>query len=208
MKRLWRIFTRIPLDERWLYLLIPLNILGAIYGFNWYRDQLASTPLKYWPVVPDSPLSTLLFGLVLLGIRLGRRNRLLEGVAYISMVKYGLWTMFVFAQCWWARRAAFPEEAFLFASHLGMAVEAVLYARYYFPGRRAIITASLWTFFNDYMDYVRGFHPYLPMMEFYPTVRLVSVLTSVAVIAGLLVWGREGGARRGRREGGWETSTT
>jgi uncharacterized membrane protein YpjA len=107
------------------------------------------------------------------------------------MIKYGFWTMFVFAQAWIARRAAYPEEMFLFASHLAMAVEAIMYSRYYSPGRPAIVGCGLWSVFNDYMDYFRGFHPTLPMMEFYQSVRAVSLASTYIVVLGLLFWARD-----------------
>ena len=160
-------------------------------GFNWYREQLASTPIRYWPVVPDSPLSCLLFSFVLILIYARRRFRLLEGIAYISMIKYGFWTMSVFAQAWIARRAAYPEEMFLFASHFAMALEAIIYSRYYSPGRPAIVGCGLWSVFIDYMDYFRGFHPTLPMMEFHQSVRAVSLASTYIVVLGLLFWARD-----------------
>ncbi|NPV69049.1 MAG: DUF1405 domain-containing protein [Firmicutes bacterium] len=187
----WDFLMSVPRDRRWLTLLIPVNLLGSLYGFNWYKEQLAGTALRYWPVVPDSPLSCLLFSFVLILIYARKRFRPLEGVAYISMLKYGFWTMFVFAQAWIARKAAFPEEMFLFASHFGMAIEAVLFSRYFSPGRPAILACGLWSVFNDYMDYFRGFHPTLPMMEFYQSVRVVSMASTYIVILGLILWGRD-----------------
>lgn len=189
-RRAWSLATSVAVDRRWLAPLILVNFFGSLYGFNWYKEQLAAAPLKYWPVIPDSPLSCLLFSFVLMLIYARKRFWPLEGVAYLSMMKYGFWTVFVFAQCWVARGAAYPEEMFLFASHLGMAVEAILFSRYHSPGRAAIIACGLWSVFNDYMDYWRGFHPYLPMMEFYPSVRLVSIASTYLVAVWLVFWGR------------------
>lgn len=190
-RRAWRFAINIPAERRGLGPLILLNFFGSLYGFNWYREQLSTNAVKYWPVIPDSPLSCLLFSFVLMLIYFRKRFWPLEGVAYISMMKYGFWTVFVFAQCWVVRRVADPEEIFLFASHFGMAVEALLFSRFYSPGRGAIVACGLWSVFNDYMDYVRGFHPYLPMMEFYESVRTVSILSTYAVIGFLLFWGRD-----------------
>jgi uncharacterized membrane protein YpjA len=187
----WKWLAGIPRDRRWLVPLILVNFFGSLYGFEWYAAQLAATPVRYWPVVPDSPLSCLLFSFVLMLIYARKRFWPLEGVAYISMMKYGFWTVFVFSQCWVARRAAFPEEMFLFASHFAMAVESLIFSRYYSPGPRAIVACGLWSLFNDYMDYWRGHHPTLPMMEFYSSVRLVSILSTFAVVAWLAYWGKD-----------------
>ncbi|MGE5483770.1 MAG: DUF1405 domain-containing protein [Ignavibacteriales bacterium] len=186
----WSFMMNIPVDRRWLPPLIVVNFFGSLYGFNWYREQLSTTPVKYWPIVPDSPLSCLLFSFVLMLIYARKRFWPLEGIAYISMMKYGFWTVFVFAQCWVVRRAAYPEEMFLFASHFCMAVEAILFSRYHSPDRGAILACGVWSVFNDYMDYFRGFHPYLPMPEFYGSVRLVSIVSTYVVTGWLVFWGR------------------
>ena len=48
-----------------------------------------------WPFVPDSPLSTTLFSLVLVLYLLGKKSSLLSLLAGAFLVKYGLWAVAV-----------------------------------------------------------------------------------------------------------------
>lgn len=174
----------IPGDRRWIAVLIVVNLGGSLYGFNWYREQLQATPLRYWPVVPDSPLSTLLFSLFLTAVYFGRRYPWLEALSGLAMIKYGLWTPLVIGQHWWVHRVVEFEDLHLFLSHLGMAVEAMLFLRFYRPGLLSGLPAVGWLVFNDYMDYFRGFHPSLPAPELVEVVKIFSI--AITGLSGLL----------------------
>lgn len=186
-----RWFRLIPESRPWVRGLLVINLLGSLYGFNWYAVQLGETPLRFWPVVPDSPLSTLLFSFVLLVILAGRRWPLLEGIAYLSMLKYGLWTVAVFSQYWLVHRQADFESIHLSLSHLGMAVEAAIFLRVYSPPLVWGALGFLWLLFNDYMDYGQGFHPRLPDPGLGGSVALMAVsLSFLAMVVFLTVRNR------------------
>lgn len=191
LKRGWNWLLCLP-EHRWaVWVLVVVNLAGAVYGFNWYREQLLQSPKGLWPVIPDSPLAALYFGLFLLVIRFGRRWRLLEALAFLAMIKYGLWTVLVFAQYWWAHGVTSFEEVHLSLSHFSMAVEAAIFLRYYYPGTLAGIAAWLWFVLNDYMDYFRGTHPRLPDPSFLHSVSLIAFgLTLFALVAYFALGGR------------------
>ncbi|KPD00816.1 hypothetical protein LR69_00898 [Geobacillus sp. BCO2] len=44
-----------------VWLLLFVNAAGTIYGYYWYRYQLADTPPVFLPFVPDSPTASLFF---------------------------------------------------------------------------------------------------------------------------------------------------
>lgn len=155
--------------------LIAVNSLGAIYGFYWYRYQLQATPWFYWPVVPDSPLAVLFFTLVLVELSRGRRNHGLEALGYLGMLKYGLWTPLVLVQAGVATGNYDFESFHLTLSHLGMALEAVLFLRHYPPPRPYAWGEWLWFLLNDYFDYGRGTHPYLPAPQYESFAAVVAV---------------------------------
>ena len=47
------------LRQRSVLLFLIVNLLGTIYGFIWYGNQLKETSPIFWPFVPDSPMATL-----------------------------------------------------------------------------------------------------------------------------------------------------
>lgn len=141
--------------------IIIINLAGSVYGYYWYRLQLAETPSHLWPVVPDSPLATTLFALALLAVYTGRRPGLLAAVACATCIKYGLWAVGVITHSWAAGMPVAPTEIMLWLSHWGMALQGFIFLRVAPLPWRAVLGAWLWMTFNDYMDYIRGLHPYL-----------------------------------------------
>lgn len=160
-----RWFLDLPGNRPLTWLLVVVNAIGSAWGFWWYHDQLAATPRWMWPVVPDSPTASTLFTVALILQLLGRRSTVLEAFAYLTMVKYGLWTVVVLGA--YGNRTGLwdPEAVMLIASHAGMAIEAAIYQRAYPAARRAVLAAWAWAAFNDLVDYGAGLHPYLPGPE-------------------------------------------
>lgn len=159
----WRWLFRLPEDRRATFLLLLVNLFGTVYGYWWYRDQLAATPIRAWPVVPDSPTATGLFALFLAALLRGREIPPLSAFAFLSSVKYGLWTPAVMAHYWVTAGRATFESIHLSLSHLGMALEAFIYMRAFPPRRPSVLLAGAWLLFNDFADYALGFHPFLPV---------------------------------------------
>ncbi len=160
--------------ERWfLWALFIINFLGTIYGFYWYRFQLAATSWKLDVFVPDSPTASLFFTGVLLLFLLKKQNALLEALAAITLFKYGIWAVVMII--WDAALSPVGfipsltwEHYMLMVSHLGMALQAVLYAPYFIYRYREIVIVSIWTLLNDALDYGLDIHPWLtPEVEVY-----------------------------------------
>jgi uncharacterized membrane protein YpjA len=155
-----------------------VNLLGTIYGYVWYWKQLTVTAQTmssaYLPFVPDSPTASLFFTGVLAYLlvdsyRSRKSNQqngwfrgFIEAFAVITSFKYGIWAVTMI----WA--GAYQgdfidwQDWMLTISHLGMAVEALLYLRLYTYRSSAIIIVAIWTLFNDIMDYGVGVFPWLP----------------------------------------------
>lgn len=55
MAWLYAIFASRPVVS----LLLLVNAAGTVYGYYWYRYQLAETPPLFLPFVPDSPTASL-----------------------------------------------------------------------------------------------------------------------------------------------------
>lgn len=165
-------FERLFRDRRIIWLLFIVNLLGTVYGYMWYGNQLQYTadtePLWLLPFVPDSPTASLFFTLALLlllyppkGITGTLVRQLIEALAVVTSVKYGIWAVSIIVAGGYQGDSITWKDWMLIISHTGMAVEALIYARF-FSFRRMIPAALLWTFANDMVDYSQGVYPWLP----------------------------------------------
>lgn len=145
-----------------LLFLIIVNAAGTVYGYYWYAAQLASSPWYFWPVIPDSPTSSLFFTAALVCFWRRERAPLLEAFAALLSLKYGIWAVAIIL--FFARQTGVMTgiDWMLSLSHLGMAAEAILFLpRYSFKGKE-IMLAGGWLLLNDVLDYAFDVHPWLP----------------------------------------------
>lgn len=166
------------LSKKMLWAFFISNLLGTIYGYEWYWAQMVDTianyPVWYVYFVPDSPTASLFFtlsiGFLLMDRSLGKQpskfyraiRGFVEAFALITSFKYGIWAV---AMIWTGAWQGVPvgwDGWMLTGSHLAMAVEALLFVRWYKYRLTAIIIVAIWTFWNDFMDYERGIFPRLP----------------------------------------------
>lgn len=178
--------------------LIIINFIGSIYGFYWYRDQLTNTPIKYWIYTPDSPMATFIFIPVLIFLLYKKKNDYIFILAFVNLIKYGLWAVFVNTHYWFITGNIQLIEVLLWLSHLGMAVEGFLYLMLYPPSIKAWILVSLWSLWNDYVDYFWDLHPYLYLDEQLSTVTMFTLCLTcvIIVITGLLIKTHKNAIRR------------
>ncbi len=176
----------IPRNRAWAPWLIAANLVGAIYGIYWYWPQLVTTPWWFWPLVPDSPLSNLLFALFLVGWYYRRAPGWLSALAVVGMIKYGGWTVLIFTQMYVAGYSLSPLDLWLMLSHLAMMVEALLFLGHVRLAPQAWAVATGWYLINDFFDYVVGLHPTLPVPAFVSSVAMMSVV--LTVVGSLLLW--------------------
>ncbi|WP_054671425.1 DUF1405 domain-containing protein, partial [Calditerricola satsumensis] len=148
--------------------LVVVNLLGTLYGYYWYREQLAATPLWLWPFVPDSPTASAAFTLVLAMALAGRSSGWVQAFAAVTMVKYGIWAPAVILTTG-ALGGPIPwQNWMLVASHLAMTLEALLYAFLYRVTPRQWWGVAAWTLLNDAVDYGLDVHPWMgPTLEPY-----------------------------------------
>lgn len=155
-----------------IWLLFIVNLLGTIYGYIWYGEQLkftaANYPLWLLPFVPDSPTASLFFTLALLPMLYPPKSytgnnvrELIEALAVVTSVKYGIWAVSIIFAGGYQGDLISWKDWMLVVSHTGMALEALIYARY-FAFRKMIPLALFWTFANDLLDYSYGIYPWLP----------------------------------------------
>lgn len=164
MKNLIEIFKRILSSKRYVKALIAANILGTLFGFHYYSERLVSNSFFVWPFIPDSPISTLLIAVSLYLYLNGKSSVILESLAFIGNVKYGLWSVLVLLYYFEGFIAvnSWPMYLFLLFSHLGMFLQAFLVPLYSDFNLKSFMVALTWFLSNDFVDYSLGVHAFIP----------------------------------------------
>lgn len=188
-----KLFASIARDRRWWWLLVVINFFGSLYGFYWYGGQLLATPRWQWLIVPDSPGSTFLLtiwlALMLAGVDWRKPGmQWLGAIAFVSNMKYGLWTATVLPQAGFKYGWEF-DFVHLSLSHASMWLQAMIFARHYKPALAPAAGALLWMWFQDIMDYyVLNTHPYLPYDQEFAYARFMAL--ALSTIWGLFLVGQ------------------
>jgi uncharacterized membrane protein YpjA len=169
--------------KSFMWLLLAINVLGTIYGYIWYMWQLKITDPIFLIFVPDSPTASLFFSIALFGWLINRNFKLIEALALITLVKYGLWAVVMNI---WTQFEAGPIGFvgwMLVVSHFAMAVQALLYIPKYKFNWIHILIAAIWTLHNDVIDYVFGQMPiYRSLSEHTQTIGYFTFWLSIACI--------------------------
>lgn len=154
-------------NRSFLILLFIVNIIGTVYGYIWYKYQLAETPLIFKPFVPDSPTASLFFVFVLLAFLIGKNWPLIEALAMVTLVKYGIWAVVMNLLVYFVTGNLGWGGIMLIVSHGAMAIQAVLYAPFYRIKVWHLIVAGIWSLHNDVIDYVFYMMPQYHMLDHY-----------------------------------------
>ena len=188
------------------------NIAGVGYGIYFYWDQLNQTVWYLLPFVPDSPtgpfLMVVVFALFWFAGR--RRSPALELLAFVELVKFGIWTVIVF----WLYRDAFfaPARAdltnTLLVLHLAEALEAgILLKGMRLPALRWAGLVAGWLALSDFCDYGLGAlatHPRLPAgidpNLAAATVPVITVALTIICYLTAILLARKAGSPRPRTE--------
>lgn len=154
-------------NKSFMWLLFFVNLVGTIYGYIWYEGQLSVTDAKFLLFVPDSPTASLFFTIALLGWLLKQNWKLIEALALITLVKYGLWAVVMNIWMYIENDYLGWMGWMLVASHFAMALQAVLYIPFYRFTWVHILIACVWTLHNDVIDYVFGQMPVYQSLDQY-----------------------------------------
>lgn len=196
IKQHWNAFIKVPWQSKYSVPILLINVFGSVYGYYWYSGQLAATDKRLWLFVPDSPLATTMFAVVLLLSLAGIKNSLFSVIALTACIKYGLWAVLINSHFWAVGGEIRLSEVMLWVSHLGMAVQGIIFLRPLLaePGGadrqatgRVIAVTAVWMLVNDFLDYYLDIHPHLytPGQE---TLALVAVVViSLMLILSLIV---------------------
>lgn len=186
LTRLWLVLSH----KSFLWLLLFVNLFGTVYGYDWYKWQLVITEPKYWLFVPDSPTASLFFTIAIIGWLINRNFKLIEALALITLVKYGLWAVVMNLLTLIETGSIGWVGWMLITSHFAMAVQAILYIPFYKFGFGHIALAAIWTLHNDVIDYVFDQMPiYSNLMKYSNQIGYFTFWLSIACIAiAYFVW--------------------
>lgn len=154
-----------------LAVLVFVNAVGTVWGVVWYWEQLKETPWYLLPVVPDSPLHALLFGIFIYWLLRGDRclqpwRRFIAWAGVLGGIKYGLWTTVILSQYLLLPGThSTPEDWMLYASHGGMALQGLVYMDKLPKSAMPAAAAIFWLAMNDFCDYIFMTHPRLPLPD-------------------------------------------
>ncbi|HCZ8731364.1 TPA: DUF1405 domain-containing protein [Staphylococcus aureus] len=170
----------------WLMMLLICNILGMIYGYIWYGEQLSHTPWQFKIFVPDSPTAILFLVISISLILIRKQNSIIDALAFVTLFKYGIWAVIMNILFIIEQGDITVNGLVLMFSHSIMAVQAI----YFYPRFKrfmiGISVAMTWVFLNDYIDY---FHLQFPYYDFITThVWQIGVLSCCLSVFGLLLY--------------------
>lgn len=180
-------FWQYTLYQRsWLMMLLICNILGMIYGYIWYGEQLSHRPWQFKIFVPDSPTAILFLVISISLILIRKQNSIIDALAFVTLFKYGIWAVIMNILFIIEQGDITVNGLVLMFSHSIMAVQAI----YFYPRFKrfmiGISVAMTWVFLNDYIDY---FHLQFPYYDFITThVWQIGVLSCCLSVFGLLLY--------------------
>ncbi|SDW59620.1 Uncharacterized membrane protein YpjA [Marininema mesophilum] len=208
IRNAWQFFISKLDDRNFLLLLFLVNLLGTLYGYYWYKNQLAMTKPSLLIFVPDSPTASAGITIVLFLYLIHRRSPLMEAFAGVTLFKYGIWAVIMIIVG--AARADIPflsalqwTDWMLMTSHLAMAVEGILYSRFFTFKWHHLAIVGAWTLLNDEMDYGGwNLHPWLPV-TLYGVESSIALFTVILSLVSLALFAYIGLSERKERK--WDT---
>lgn len=99
------------------------------------------------------------FVIVLIGFLLGRNFKYIEALAMLTLFKYGVWAVVMNGLTFIQLSSVSAVGLMLVVSHGAMAVQGLLYAKFYRIEMKHLVVAAIWTLHNDVIDYVYGMMP-------------------------------------------------
>ncbi|HDC5244288.1 TPA: DUF1405 domain-containing protein [Staphylococcus aureus] len=180
-------FWQYTLYQRsWLMMLLICNILGMIYGYIWYGEQLSHTPWQFKIFVPDSPTAILFLVISISLILIRKQNSIIDALAFVTLFKYGIWAVIMNILFIIEQGDITVNGLVLMFSHSIMAVQAIYFYPRFKRSMIGISVAMTWVFLNDYIDY---FHLQFPYYDFITThVWQIGVLSCCLSVFELLLY--------------------
>lgn len=200
LRDLWVRFSRWVVMSPVVWLIVVADLGGALAGYiYWYGDSILAAPWYFWLFVPDCPLAATFMGIALIGFHYGRRWDFLGLLATSTCIKYGLWTVVLWAANKHAGGHYDLEAVTMSVTHFIMIIEGLVLTTFLRFRPIPVAIASLFLIANDLVDYASSYNPRLPdtvsqgfMARLSITMTVVIVAFWVAII-GVSVWRAKAG---------------
>lgn len=173
--------------------LLVVNVVTILVGVRYYVETMPEVSTFLWPLYADSPVAIFLVTLSLVTLLpfVGRSLddvpvnlplAYLHTIAFVWLVKMGLWTVLALNLGFDAYFPALWAYFGIIITHLGFVAEGLLVPHYGRTTRGALVAALVIALGNDVLDYGFGYHPPL---RYDPGVALVvgTVLVSLLSVA-------------------------
>lgn len=157
IKQYWEISLY---NRPFLIFLLICNVLGTIYGYDWYSGQLYITPTYFLPFVPDSPTASLFLSIAIGLLLLNRSSSIIQALAFVTLVKYGVWAVIMNIIMFIIDGDITINGLMLLLSHGIMALQAFYFYPRFNITTIGFIVSFIWVLVNDYIDYVKMQFPY------------------------------------------------
>ncbi|MCS7054798.1 MAG: DUF1405 domain-containing protein [Thermoflexales bacterium] len=177
-------------------------VFAFVFGtLGWYGAFFGEVNAPWWayPFIPDCPLAALMFGIALVLMHLNRTSNLINQLAAVFCIKYGVWTMSFWALYWLYTGEVELSGLFsgpvMFVTHLGLTIMGLLLLQYVRPGARDTLIAFGWFILSDVVDYAPiavgrlggyGYYPPLPWINGDPVALVPAMLWNAVVMTWLL----------------------
>lgn len=151
-----------------LWIVGLINLAGTLYGYYWYEPQLATSKWYFYPFIPDSPTASVFFTIIVFLWIFGRRSRLFEALAFVTLIKYGVWAVVMNAlmlnELGTSNAYLTTMALMLMVSHGAMAFQALLFSPLMTFRIKELVLVAIWVVHNDVVDYVLGQWPRYPAL--------------------------------------------
>lgn len=175
-----------------LWLILIFQLIGSIYGYYWYREQLSQTVWYNWLFTWDCPFYATLFSAWLLSYLRNyslHRSSLFTTLTWTGLIKYGLWTVIIVQDSYFQGSPISIDSLGLQISHVILLIEGFILLKT--TKFRYIMVAMCWLILNDYMDYVVGTYPWILPQQVYLAKWLAISLTVLLSVSMLYLFAKE-----------------
>jgi uncharacterized membrane protein YpjA len=183
-------------DSRSLASVLGICAVGVLVGIRYYVATMPAVPTLLWPLYVDSPTALALAMLALAtliptvgsgrdvtAIPANRPLAYLQTLAFVWLVKYGLWplaALHVRPELYLGAPDAIVAYWGILLTHLGFVGLALLLPAFGRTTRGALAVAAVLSLLNDVVDYGFGYHPPL---HYDPGVVLPTATVAVGLFA-------------------------